>query len=105
MEKLYYGIREVASILGEQVSLVRFWSNSFPGLVRPVRNARGVRMYSADDVEVLKQIHYLVRGKGMTLEGAGREMAARKSEIEAKVKVLDSLRAVRAQLVEIKNLL
>ena len=30
MEKLYYTISEVAKELGESVSLVRFWSNSFP---------------------------------------------------------------------------
>lgn len=103
MEKLYYGIREVASMLGEQVSLVRFWSNSFPRFIRPSRNGRGDRIYTAADVETLKQVHYLVKGKGMTLEGAGKELAANRSEVEARVRVLDSLKAIRGRLVEIKN--
>ena len=30
MEKVYYTIGEVAEALGENVPLVRFWSNSFP---------------------------------------------------------------------------
>ena len=54
-------------MLGEQVSLVRFWSNSFPKLLKPSRNGRGDRIYTASDIEVLRQIHYLVKGKGMTL--------------------------------------
>ena len=29
MEKLYYTVGEVAAELGEQTSLVRFWSNTF----------------------------------------------------------------------------
>lgn len=90
-------------MLGEQVSLVRFWSNSFPKLLKPSRNGRGDRIYTASDVEVLRQIHYLVKGKGMTLAGAGRELSSRRSEVEARGRVLSSLKAIRAQLVEIKN--
>ena len=47
MEKLYYSIGEVAGILGESVSLVRFWSNSFPKFIKPKRNAKGNRQFTA----------------------------------------------------------
>ena len=47
MEKLYYSIGEVAGILGETVSLVRFWSNSFPKFIKPKRNAKGPKLLSA----------------------------------------------------------
>ena len=59
MEKLFYSISEVSEILGESVSLVRFWSNSFPRHIKPRRNAKGNRMFTADDIEALKQIHLL----------------------------------------------
>lgn len=103
MEKLFYTIGEAAEILGESVSLVRFWSNSFPKLLKPARNAKGNRRYTADEIETLKQIHYLVKDKGLTLEGAGKQIAASKSSVSNSVKALDSLKAIRAQLVEIKN--
>ena len=67
MEKLYYTIGEVAGILGEQVSLVRFWNNSYPGLFSAKRNAKGNRFYVKEDVETFKQLHYLVKEKGMKL--------------------------------------
>ena len=70
MERLYYTISEVAQILGESVSLVRFWSNSFPKFVNPKRNAKGNRLYTKADLEALSQIHYLVKEQGLTLEGA-----------------------------------
>lgn len=103
MEKLFYTIGEVADEIGESVSLVRFWSNSFPKLIRPHRNAKGNRLFSAGDLETFRQMHYLIKEKGLTLEGAGKQMSAERASVEAKVKVLSSLKAIRAQLSEIKK--
>ena len=103
MEKLFYSIGEVAGILGESVSLVRFWSNSFPRLIKPQRNAKGNRQFSAADVETFKQIHHLVKDRGMTLEGAAQQLAADRRPVDRSVKALDSLKQIRAQLMEIKK--
>ncbi len=103
MEKLFYSISEAASAIGESVSLVRFWTNNFPGLLKPSRSSKGNRQYTAADIEMLKQIHYLVKDKGLTLEGAAKTLAANKASVSKSVKALDSLKAIRAQLVEIKN--
>jgi len=103
MEKLFYSIGEVAEILGGTVSLVRFWTNSFPKQLKPHRNAKGNRQYTAQDIETLKQIQYLVRDKGLTLEGAEKTLAADKASVDRSVKALESLKAIRAQLVQVKN--
>jgi len=103
MEKLFYSIGEVAGILGESVSLVRFWSNSFPKFIKPQRNAKGNRQFTAADVATLKQIHHLVRDKGLTLEGAALQLAADRRPVDRNVKALDSLKQIRAQLMEIKK--
>ena len=103
MEKLFYSIGEVAGILGESVSLVRFWSNSFPRLIKPQRNAQGNRQFSAADVETFKQIHHLVKDKGLTLEGAAQQLAADRRGVDRNVKAIESLKEIRAQLVEIKK--
>ena len=103
MEKLFYSISEAAQAIGESVSLVRFWSNSFPKQLKPRRNAKGNRQYTAEDIEILKQIHFLVKEKGLTLEGAERELNASGAAVSKSVKALDSLKEIRAQLLEIKN--
>lgn len=103
MEKLYYSISEVAGILGEAPSLVRFWSNTFSRFIRPVRNAKGNRQFKAEDLETLKQIHYLVKEKGLTLEGAEKYLASGRASVDNSVKALESLKAIRKQLVEIKE--
>ena len=59
---------ETAEILGENVSAVRYWSNYFEQFVKPVRNAKGNRLYHPEDIETLKQIQFLVKEQG---QGAG----------------------------------
>lgn len=103
MEKLYYTIGEVSRMLEENASLVRFWSNSFSRYVKPKRNAKGNRLYTAEDLEVLKQIHFLVKGQGMTLEGAAARLAGDRKTVEGRVKALDSLKEIRKQLVEVRK--
>lgn len=103
MEKLFYSIGEVAGILGESVSLVRFWSNSFPKFIKPKRNAKGNRLYTAEDIEVLKQILFLVKVQGLTLEGAAKRMAEDRRSTESRIKAIEALKEMREQLVEVKN--
>ena len=103
MEKLYYTIGEVSRMLEENASLVRFWSNSFSRYVKPKRNAKGNRLYTAEDLEVLKQIHFLVKEQGMTLEGAAARLAGDRKTVEGRVKALDSLKEIRRQLVEVRK--
>lgn len=103
MEKLYYPIGEVARILGEQVSLVRFWNESYPGLFSSKRTLKGTRIYTKKDVETFRQLHYLVKDKGMTLDGAVRQLRADSASVEARIKVIDSLKSIRCQLMDIKK--
>jgi DNA-binding transcriptional MerR regulator len=103
MDKLYYTIGEVSEILGESTSLVRFWSNSFSRFIKPKRNAKGNRLYTAEDLDCLKQIHLLVKEQGLTLEGASKKLAAERKSVDGRVKVLDSLKEIRKQLVEVKK--
>ena len=103
MDKLYYTIGEVSELLGETTSLVRFWSNSFPKYIKPKRNAKGNRLYTEEDLDCLKQIHLLVKEQGLTLEGAAKKLSADRKKVEGRVKVLDSLKEIRAQLVKVKK--
>ena len=105
MEKLYYTIGEVADIMKVSVSLVRFWSNSFPYFAKIKRNAKGNRLYRVEDIAVLKQIQHLVKVKGMTLEGAQAELALNSSSVVRRVRTIESLKEIRRQLAEIRNFL
>ena len=103
MDKLYYTIGEVSEMLGESSSLVRFWTNSFSRYLKPKRNAKGNRLYTQEEIEVLKQIHLLVKVQGMTLDGAAKKMSSDKKAVDGKVKVLESLKSIREQLDEVRK--
>ena len=105
MEKMFYTIGEVADILGESTSLVRFWSNSFPTFIKPERNAKGNRRFTPADVDTLKQLHLLVKGNGMTLEGAAKKMRESRRTVDSRTKALDSLKEIRRQLADVKKAL
>ena len=103
MEKYLYTVGEVADILGESTSLVRFWANEFPKFIKPQRNAKGNRLFTKDDVETFKHIHLLVKTEGLTLEGAAKRLKGEKKDVISKARVLESLKNIRQQLQEIKE--
>ena len=103
MEKFLYTIGEVAEMLGESTSLVRFWANEFPKYIKPQRNAKGNRLFTKEDVETFKYIHVLVKVEGLTLEGAAKRLKGDKKDVINKARVLESLKSIRQQLIEIKE--
>lgn len=103
MEKLFYSIGEVSEILGIPISKVRFWANSFPKQIKPQRTAKGNRQFTKEDIATLKKIQYLVSEKGLTLEGAAKQLNAENSSVDKTVKALESLKNIREQLMEIRK--
>ncbi|MBQ7708989.1 MAG: MerR family transcriptional regulator [Bacteroidales bacterium] len=105
MGKLIYTMGEVAQELGENTSAVRYWSNYFEQFVKPQRNAKGNRLYHPEDVETLKQIQYLLKNQGLTLEGARQRMSEDRRSVEKRVKVLGMLKEIREDLIQVKKAL
>ena len=103
MEKLYYTVGEVAAELGEQTSLVRFWSNTFSKFIKPARNAKGNRLFTKEDLDTFRRLHYLFTDKGLTLEGAARTLKDERASVDREMKVIDSLKSIRERLVEVKK--
>lgn len=99
--KLYYSIGEVAGMLDVAPSVLRFWESEFDCL-KPVKNKRGTRSYTARDIELLRRIHYLTRECGYTLEGAREQMRTRPVD-DPKMELVNNLTAVRQFLVELKE--
>ncbi|MBQ7272515.1 MAG: MerR family transcriptional regulator [Bacteroidales bacterium] len=103
MAKLLYTMGEVANMLSEAPSAVRYWSNYFEKYVKPQRNAKGNRLYHPEDIETLKEIQFMVKNQGLTLEGAMQRLKEDHRSVDRRVKALDSLRAIRKQLVQVRE--
>jgi DNA-binding transcriptional MerR regulator len=102
--KLYYSISEVADMFKVNASLIRFWEKEFD-VIKPARNKKGNRMFTKEDVENFKQIFYLVKEKGFTLDGAKAKLKADNLQLKNDINVYDSLTKVRNFLVELKETL
>lgn len=105
MGKLYYSISEVAAQLGESVSTVRFWANTFDKFLNPRRNAKGNRMFVGKEVEMLGRIKYLTRDCGLSLEATARKLKDRDGDGDKLLKVRESLLKIRERLVQIQQTL
>ena len=103
MGKLLYTMGEVAQELGENPSAVRYWSNYFEQFVKPQRNAKGNRLYHPEDIETLRQIQYLLKTQGLTLEGARQRLKEDHRTVERRVQVLDMLRQIREDLIQVRK--
>ncbi len=103
MGKLIYTMGEVAQLLGENASAIRYWSNYFERFVKPQRNAKGNRLYHPEDIEVLKQVQYLLKNQGLTLEGAKQRLTEDRRSVDKRVKAIDALKEIRKQLVQVRK--
>lgn len=104
-EKIYYSMGEVAEMLDVRQSVIRYWEKEF-GMVRPMRNKKGNRLFSPQDVSRLKMIHHLVRERGMKLEGARKalkQMLREGRSAQRETELLERLQRIRAQLLEVRE--
>ncbi len=105
VEKLYYTIGEVSEILNENASLVRFWAGKFPDFIKPARNKKGNRLFTAKDLANFKVIYYLVKERGMTLEGAAKRMKDNITGEDKRVEVISMLTSIKEKLLNISAIL
>lgn len=102
MAKLLYSMGEVTEMFDVNASLIRYWESKFD-CIRPHKNKKGNRMFTASDVENLKLIYHLVKEKGMTLEGANMAMKRRGKSVQRDVSILERLQNIRAMLLEVRE--
>ncbi len=100
--KMYQSIGKVAEMLNVNISLLRFWEKEFP-MLKPFKNKKGTRYYRPQDIDLLRQIYYLTKECGYTLEGAKERLRKNPQQITAKTEALKTLQNVRSFLIDIRN--
>jgi DNA-binding transcriptional MerR regulator len=98
--KQYYAMNEVAAMFKVNVSLLRYWENEFD-ILKPRKNRKGDRQFRPEDIKNLQLIHYLLRQKKYTLDGA-KDYLKNKDKAEEKHKAVLALEKIKSFLLEIK---
>lgn len=97
LDKKYYRIKDVAELLEVTPSTIRYWEQEFPEC-KPRRSNSNIRYYKAQDIELLKIIHYLLKIKGLKIDAAKEQLRLNRKNVSNKVKVLDTLLETRNHL-------
>jgi DNA-binding transcriptional MerR regulator len=103
MAKMIYTMGEVAEMLGENASAIRYWSNYFEKFIKPQRNAKGNRLYHPEDVETLRQVQFLLKNQGLTLEGTRQRLTEDRRTVDKRVKAIGILKGIREELVQVRK--
>jgi len=89
-------------MLGVPVSTVRFWENEFR-IVKPMKNKKGNRMFTSNDVKNLTIIHRLLKDKGMTIAGVKKNLSGKWDETGHEYEISESLKNIRSLLIELRD--
>lgn len=91
-KKLFYKIGEACKQLDIQPYVLRYWETEFATL-SPSKSRSGQRVYSDDDLRVIRRIKELLYDEGFTIAGAKKRL---ETEVAAGGPKLRTLHAVRA---------
>lgn len=97
LNKKYYKISEVATILNIPASTLRFWEKEFT-VIKPKRNEKGTRFYTPADIEKIRMVYYLVKEKGLKLDAAQEEIRKNHDGISRRVEAINRLKDIRLRL-------
>lgn len=100
--KLYYRIGEVASLVGVEPHVLRYWESEFRS-IRPQKSSKGQRVYSRRDVETLLRVKDLLYAHKFTIAGARRKL--REGGIEPPGEddpTVEQARRMREALLEVR---
>ena len=102
--KLYWTIGEVAEQLGVNTSMLRYWEKEF-GMLRPKRTNKGDRLYTQDDIRIVRTIHELLKDRGFTIQGAKEHLRGAVKQVDATAEVRERLVHIRAELLALRSML
>lgn len=104
-EKRYYSISEVADMTGLEAYVLRYWEKEFP-VLRPRKNRRGSRLYTARDIELINQINHLRTKEKLTIAGARNKLmlkrgSEQKTELVKTAKAQTLVRQIRKDVEDL----
>lgn len=100
-KKHYHSISEVSAYFGVNPSLLRYWETEFKQ-IKPRKNKKGDRFYTMADIKWLQQIHFLLRQKKYTIEGAKSYLKQHQDDATLRFAMIEKLQSLKAFLLALK---
>ncbi len=102
-KKKHFRIGEVSQLLDIPAYVLRYWESEFPQL-KPIKTNTGQRLFTQDDIDLVKIIIHLRYNEKLTLPGTKtklKEILNPKSGVEMNKQMMDSLAEIKNCLQEI----
>jgi DNA-binding transcriptional MerR regulator len=100
--KRYYRIGEIAKAFDVNPSLLRFWEKEFKE-IQPRKKEGGARKYTPDDVNAIQKIYHLLKEKGLTIEGAKKQLKLKNVSEDGNLKLIQKLEQLKSDLVQLRE--
>lgn len=101
-KKRYYRIGEIAKAFNVNPSLLRFWEKEFKE-IEPRKKEGGARKYTLDDVNTIQKIYFLLKEKGLTIEGAKKQLKLKKLNEDRNLELIKKLEQLKFDLVQLRE--
>ncbi|MBT3444192.1 MAG: MerR family transcriptional regulator [Flavobacteriaceae bacterium] len=101
-EKRYYSIGEIAKAFDVNQSLLRFWEKEFKE-IHPKKKQGGARKYTSEDVANIQIIYHLLKEKGLTIEGAKKQLKLKNISEDGNLVVIQKLEQLKSDLERLKK--
>ncbi|MEC8547141.1 MAG: MerR family transcriptional regulator [Bacteroidota bacterium] len=101
-DKRYYSIGEIAKAFNVNTSLLRFWEKEFKE-IQPKKKQSGARKYTPQDVIIIEKIYYLVKEKGLTIEGTKKQLKIKNPSDSNTQIIIQKLEKLKADLLMLKE--
>jgi DNA-binding transcriptional MerR regulator len=82
--------------------MLRYWEKEF-GMLRPKRTNKGDRLYTQDDIRIVRTIHELLKDRGFTIQGAKDHLRGAVKQVDATTDVRERLLRIRTELLALRT--
>ena len=113
IENAYKTIGEVVKIIGlkskkghaSPTHTIRYWEKEFKQIRPRILNGKR-RYYDKKNIDLLKQVHFLLKEQGMTIKGV-KKFLKKKDSLELDENLNESIKAtnIKNKLIKISNIL
>jgi DNA-binding transcriptional MerR regulator len=105
-DKLYFRIGEVASLVGVDAHVLRYWESEFR--MKPHRSSSGQRLYRKQDLARFYRIKRLLHDEGYTISGARKVLTGSSGQavtvdVPRVREALDRVQLLRDRILELRD--
>ena len=92
----------ISKELNLPIYVIRFWEKKI-NILKPIRKPGGTRYYSSTQMQILKEIKFLLQKKKYSIEGVNLYLNEKKNQLNFQSKKRVIINEIEELIIEIRN--